>query len=382
MNGFQSIAVIGGGIGGLTTAIALQRKGHSVTVYESAPSYRPLGAGIVLASNALKALEEIGILGEVSAVGHVLKRFVLKDSVGRDLSVTEAVKADGKYGRHGTLALHRADLHEVLRGLLRRETIVHGKACVSFRDEGERIHLHFSDGSSAVADAVIAADGIHSVFRKTLVPESVLRYSGYTAYRAVVEMPERFQADEASESWGLGKRFGVVPIGRGRVYWYVTVDAKASAPSMSIGNLRDVFRDFHPLVLDVLSNTRSEQLIHNDISDFIPVRRYAFGRMVLLGDAAHATTPNLGQGACMAIEDAAVLGNSFVQSTDPALAFRRFEERRLERNTAVVNKSYSMGRIAQLKNPLLARARNVAMRLTPARVTERQLKFLYDVSFK
>jgi 2-polyprenyl-6-methoxyphenol hydroxylase-like FAD-dependent oxidoreductase len=200
----------------------------------------------------------------------------------------------------------------------------------------------------------------------------------------ISNVPEKFSKATALEIWGAGKRFGMVPLSNKRIYWYATQNAPASDTSLksiTTEDLRFAFSHFGSGVSEVISLTKENELIRNDIFDFKPVVQYAYGNIVLSGDAAHATTPNLGQGACMAIEDAVVLANCLVHEPDVVQAFRKFELRRLERNTRIVNTSYSLGKVAQIRNPILMRLRNTAMRLVPEAVAEKQLNFLYDVSF-
>jgi 2-polyprenyl-6-methoxyphenol hydroxylase-like FAD-dependent oxidoreductase len=380
----KTFAIVGAGIGGLTTAIALQRKGFKVIVYESAPAIKALGAGIVLAANAMKALQAIDMERAVLTAGRELRRFAIKDARGFYLNTTEAERINQKYGLVNTLTLHRADLHQVLLSALSPGIVSLDKTCIDFKQLNDgRVELIFADGSTSKEECVIACDGIHSVFRKKLTPNSRIRYSGYTCWRSVVES-ESLSNDEATETWGAGKRFGIVPLSGGRVYWYATLNAPLSDTVIrkySINDLVNVFRQFHAPVNEVLAATKPERLIQSDISDFIPLTQYAFNNIVLTGDAAHATTPNLGQGACMAIEDGVTLANCIAKSDDVASAFRLFESLRVGRNTRIVNASYSLGKVAQLKNPLLAQLRNQLMKIAPESVAEKQLRFLYDISF-
>src|SRR5690606_39263464 len=260
-----------------------------------------------------------------------------------------------------------------------------GKGCVDFKQESSGVTLFFSDGSSSHADYLIAADGIHSVFRKRLLLTSKIRYSGYTCWRAVIDqLPSNFNPDEASESWGLGVRFGIVPLSKNRIYWFATSNAQPNdkrMATMTPSEIAVLFKKFHSPVNELINATRQEQLLHNDILDVVPIKQFAFGNIVLLGDAAHATTPNLGQGACMAIEDAVVLANCMVTENDSLRAFKNFEKKRIARTTHIVKTSYTLGKVGQFSNPLLATIRNAAMRLTPESIAEKQLKFLYDVSF-
>ncbi len=380
----KKFAIVGGGIGGLTLAIAMQRKGMEVKVFEAAPQFKPLGAGIALAANAMKALEDIGIASEVIQAGRKIKRMYVKDDRGKVISFTDAIQLTEQYGVVNNFTIHRADLHEVLTKLLKVDTLVFGKACVDFEQNQNGVVIKFSDGSTSAADYLVACDGIHSPIRKKLLPLSSPRYAGYTCWRAVVdELPEGFNSDETTETWGPGRRFGVVPLSNNRVYWFATLNAPANDATyrnFSVKDLEEVFKDFHFPIPAILARTKNEQLIWSDIIDLKPITQFAFGRVVLLGDAAHATTPNMGQGACMAIEDAATLANGLVKYPAEE-AFQKFELHRIKRTTRIVNQSWTFGKIAQLENPLLIALRNGAFRRVPPSTIDKQLKALYEVSF-
>lgn len=378
------IAILGAGIGGLTLAIALQRKGFAVRVYEAAPKIQPLGAGLALAANAVNAFARIGISEPVLHAGKVLKVLRVKDERGRILTETDSEKIAAKFGVINNFAIHRADLHAVLLDQLQPDTLALDKRCVDLEPNGESTLVKFADGTHTLADYVIASDGIHSVVRKKLLPTTTPRYAGYTCWRAVIdELPQGANPDETSETWGPGKRFGIVPLTDNRVYWFACINAPANDPQMQRYKAPDLLRhfgNFHAPVPDILERTPPERIIWNDIIDLKPIKNFAFGNILLLGDAAHATTPNMGQGACMAIEDAAVLAQCMEENRSIPEAFRVFEQRRIGRTTRIVNKSWSVGKVAQLENKVLIALRNAALRLTPASVTENEIKYLIQGS--
>jgi len=386
MNKTKRFVIAGGGISGLTLAIALQRKGLQVTVYEQATPLKPLGAALVLAGNAIKAFSEIGIDSKVVSAGKVLKKLTIKDQSGKILSETDAEDVSRKYGVINNFAIHRADLHETLLSYLPADVVQLGKTCVDFKQSAEGVTIRFQDGTTTEADYVIACDGVHSIFRKKLVSNREPRYAGYTCWRAVIDnIPPSVQLDETSESWGPGKRFGIVPLANNRLYWFACINARRNDPEMKAYKIPDLlssFYSFHAPVSEILQHTSNEQLIWGDIIDLKPLDRFAFHNIVLMGDAAHATTPNMGQGACMAIEDAAVLANCLSSNEEPIKAFQNFETLRLARTRKIVSGSWRLGKIAQVEDPILMWLRNAAVRATPPGVMEKQMKFLYDVSFQ
>ena len=380
----KQFAIIGGGIGGLTLGIALLRKGMNVRIYESAPVFKPLGAGLSLATNAMKALADIGVDQEVMRAGKMIKQMFGKDHHGRMISSTDAEALTRRFGVVNNFTIHRADLHRVLVDLLPEKVIETGKQLLDFQADSRGVTISFADGSRAQADYLIACDGIHSPVRKKLVPGSEPRYAGYTCWRAVIDtVPEGFNENETVETWGPGRRFGTVPLSNGRVYWFATLNAKQNDAAMRACGSKElgtIFKAFHFPVPQLLARTKNEEIIWSDIIDIKPITQFAFGPVVLMGDAAHATTPNLGQGACMAIEDAATLANA-LGKYQPEEAFRKFEQHRIRRTTGIVEQSWNFGRLAQWENPIAMSIRNNLLRMVPQSVIDKQIKTLYDVSF-
>lgn len=176
-----------------------------------------------------------------------------------------------------------------------------------------------------------------------------------------------------------------MPLLDGRIYWFACLNADkpkdARFAAFGKQDLLDTFGDLHAPIADIIAMTDPKKILWNDIIDFAPVDKFAFGRVLLLGDAAHATTPNMGQGACQAIEGAAILGKTLANATDVEAAFKAFERKRLKRTALIVNRSWSLGKIAQLENPLAVNLRNFAFRLVPDSMNERQVKTLLDVEF-
>ncbi|QMU27762.1 FAD-dependent monooxygenase [Adhaeribacter radiodurans] len=378
----MKVAIIGAGIAGLTTAIALQQAGISCIIYEAAPAIKPLGAGLTLAANAMKALAKLGLVEEILSKGQLLKAFDILDEKGKIITQTNNAVFRSEYGADN-FAIHRADLHQVLLSRISPDTVHLNKQILSFEQQQSKVTLHFSDGSTAEADYLLACDGIHSVVRKKVLPEATPRYAGYTCWRAVVNMPHSSQTD-ALETWGPAGRFGIVPVSKGRIYYFACISVSqpnSNLKNFTISDLIPCFKKYHNPIPEILNQTRNEQLIWNDIYDLKPLRRFAFGNILLLGDAAHATTPNLGQGACQAIEDAVILANLWKQNTRVEDTFAQFEKKRLARTNFVTTQSRRVGEIAQIQNPLLASLRNSVLRVLPASFQERNVKKLLDVQF-
>jgi 2-polyprenyl-6-methoxyphenol hydroxylase-like FAD-dependent oxidoreductase len=379
-----SVAVLGGGIAGLTAAIALRQMGYEVTVLEAAPEIKPLGAGLVLAANAMKALARIGIADKVIPAGHQLSRFTLLTQSGSILNELSSQVLSEKYGLHN-FAIQRGALHQVLLEILSAVPIMTGKRAVGMDQDAHSVTIRFQDGSIFCADYAIVADGIHSAIRKQLLPQSQPRYAGYTCWRALITNPGLALAG-TTETWGTQGRVGIVPLKDNQIYWFLCINSTANNADMKhlrAADLHRRFSDYHAPIPQVLAATTDDQLLWNDIMDIAPIERFAFGRALLIGDAAHATTPNMGQGACQAIEDAAVLLDELEKrrEDDLELVFTRFEQRRIPRTSMIVNRSWQIGRMAQLEQPWLASVRNFALRLMPDRINQKQMESLYQTDF-
>ena len=378
------IIIIGAGIGGLATAHALLNLGHTVRVYEAAPELRAVGAGVVLGANAMRALHELGLHDAVAALGAPVRQLQLLDQGGRLLQNADTTEFTQRLGFEN-VGIHRADLQRVLLEGLPADVVQLGMPFERLSETPAGVLAHFANGSTAQADALIGADGLNSRVRRQLWPAAVPRYAGYTCWRAVVDASRLgLAAGESGETWGrAGRRFGYVPVGGGRVYWFACLNSpEPRSPryqAYRAADLQREFAGFHAPVPELLALTRDDQLLWNDILDLPPLPHFARGPVLLLGDAAHATTPNMGQGAGMAIEDAAVLSRCLrLSPADLPAAFLAFERQRRPRTARIVRTSWHLGRVGQLENPLLIRIRNAVMRMLPAAVSRSQMAWLYE----
>lgn len=368
----------------MCAAIALQRQGIEATVYEAAPELKPVGAGVGLAANAIQGLQRLGVAADVIARGKQLEALVIFDEQGNIISNMDTRPLSRKYGINN-FVIHRADLHEVLHQQLQPGSLVLDKRCAGITQPGEQVQVLFTDGTQATADLLIAADGINSVVRQQLLPQSKPRYAGYTCWRGVVENPGvTINRMISAETWAPQGRVGIAPLQDNRVYWYACVNAPQNDPrmqQMTPADLASHFADLPAAIPAILAATQPEQLIWNDIADLKPLKHFAYGRVLLLGDAAHATTPNMGQGACQAIEDAVVLGQCLQQEKDLRLALAWYEKRRLARTAKVIRLSRLLGDVSQWQKPLLRYTRNMVFRAMPKTVTQSQMEWLYQVDF-
>jgi len=378
----KKFVIIGAGIGGLCAAIALQRSGMEAVVYEKTPSIRPVGAGLALGANAMKGLERLGIAQSVLNAGKRLEALAILDSKGRTVSVTDSTLVEKRYGIDN-VAIQRSALHEIFVERLQERTLYLHKRCVAFEDRADGAAVKFEDGTTAEGDYVVAADGIHSTFRRALVPQSQIRYAGYTCWRAVIDRSGlSLDPRIATETWGPKGRFGVVPLANDKLYWFATAKAPAGDRAAAQAGIKEIaarFGGYHDPIPAVLAATPAESVIHNDISDIAPLKRLAFGRILLLGDAAHAATPNLGQGAGQAVEDAVALMHCVRTAASIPEAFQAYEKLRLNRTSEIIRMSRRVGMVAQIENAVLGSLRNALLRKESESARLKRLAFLYDV---
>jgi 2-polyprenyl-6-methoxyphenol hydroxylase-like FAD-dependent oxidoreductase len=378
----KNITILGGGIAGLSTAIALKNAGIETMVFEAAAEIKAVGAGLGLGANAIKAFKVLGIAEEVMEAGRFLPSFTVYNQKGKQITKTDSVSVSKKYGLDN-FTIHRADLHSLLLSKINPGCIKTNKRVQTIEQNENNIILHFQDGTVHETDYLIAAEGIHSIVRKHLLPESKPRYAGYTCWRAVIDNT-KLQLNECSETWGSKGRFGIVPLAGNKIYWFACVNASANDSVMknfTVLDLLDQFAGYHHPIPSILKETKNENLIQADINDIKPINRYAFNNILLIGDAAHATTPNLGQGACQAIEDAVILAAEIEKNNDIVTAFKQFEQMRMKRTHWIINTSLLTGKIAQLENKFLIRLRNFLFSHLPKRINEKQFQKLYKTDF-
>lgn len=379
MNSNQKIAIVGAGIAGLTAGIMLGKLGFQVEIFEAAKKVRGIGAGIGLASNAMKAFEYLDLDHEVMGISNHLKQFQIVDSKGKTILKTATDRISQSYNTEN-FVVHRADLHSFLVNKLESTQVFTGMKLVKFEQDENSVRLKFEKGEEKVFDYVIGADGVNSMIRQNLIPNSEPRYAGYWCWRSVVKL-ER-QLNEGTEVWGKNGRFGISPLNNNRIYWYACINSnlKDGIPEFGVKDLKDRYRDYFPFIQELLELSNDEELISTPIVDIRSISKFHFGRILLIGDAAHATTPNMGQGACMGIEDVAVLQDELNQN-DWNLACGNFEKRRMERTKYIIEKSELAGRIAQSDNPIVNSIRNNLIRILPDSVAHSQMKRLLEEDF-
>lgn len=343
----MKIIIIGGGIGGLATALALHQQGVAAQVYERADALREVGAGISLWSNATHVLQQLDLLAEATEVSARVLQIHLKNPAGETLNISGV-----EHYQPPMLGIHRADLLQLLQRNIPREQIVLHHAFDRFEPTGKRLRVHFTNGATDECDVLIGADGLRSRVRQQIIGDGEPRYSGYPVWRGLVEMQrDDIPPGQPSETLGAGARFGIFPIGKGRIYWYATAnipEGQSDPPTGRKQQILSTFQNWHAPIPDLIAATQEAAILRNDCYDRKPTRGWSQGNAVLIGDAAHPTTPNMGQGGCMALEDALILSKLLVANpSDIAATLQRFERLRFARTTKITRLSRIFGTVGQ-----------------------------------
>jgi 2-polyprenyl-6-methoxyphenol hydroxylase-like FAD-dependent oxidoreductase len=355
--------VVGGGIGGLAAGIALRRVGIEATVLEQARDLEVVGAGLGLAANAVQALERLGVADEVQARGAGAETLVARKPSGATLIELPLA------GRE-MLGVHRADLQEALAGAL-AEGLRLGAVCTGFRDDGERVTVELGEGEQLQGDVLVGADGLRSKTRAWLFQDGPPSYAGYTGWRAVTELGDDSVRGRMSETWGRGVRFGLIPIGSGRLYWFVSESRPEPEAPVVPGDkdrLARLVSGWHEPIQAAIASTPEAAISGTGIYARTPARTWGRGRVTLLGDAAHPMTPDLSQGAAQALEDAVVLAAALRDAGDPVVGLRAYEAARRRRTAPIVKRSRAAGRLAQSSGRLGASFRDLLIGSLPNRL--------------
>ncbi|HVJ95070.1 MAG TPA: amino acid adenylation domain-containing protein [Labilithrix sp.] len=364
----KKAVVVGAGIGGLTTAIALRRIGMEVEVYERARELRAAGTGLSIMSNAITALRTIGVEGVLERHGQVLESFELRSDDDRWMTRMPFKEVGEKLGAP-SVCIHRAALQKALLELAGDCPIHLASQCAGIASEGARTRVRFEDGREVVADLVVGADGIHSAVRRELVGAETVCEAGYVCWLATVAYRHsRHRPGHVRHYWGPGTRFGVIDIGHGQTYWFGTKNLPKHEARASRGTKEEILRTYAGWpdeVQALIQETPESAVVSVPAMDRKELRRWSYGAVTLLGDAAHPMLTSLGQGAGMAIEDAVVLGQSLERTSDIPEALRAYEARRIPRTTQVARLSRTLSKVEQWEHGLPCRLRDAWFRWLP-----------------
>jgi 2-polyprenyl-6-methoxyphenol hydroxylase-like FAD-dependent oxidoreductase len=383
----MKVLIIGGGIGGLTTALTCRYFKLEYEVFEAAPEIREVGSGIWVPPNAMQVMHRLNMADKVKETGTVLDKISIGGPTGESWYSLLTENIIPKFG-FGTVAIHRARLQALLYNALDKNKVHTGKRLNNFSQTKDGVTLFFEDGSQASGHCAVGADGLRSVTRQQLFGDMPLRYSGQTCWRGIVrlKLPENMKASMI-ELWGKrsGQRFAYSQITPEEVYYYATL-AAAPGGKDDLANLNAflhaTYDSFGPLAKLIIDAIEPDDVIRTDLFDLKPIHTWTKENVALLGDAAHATTPNLGQGAAQAIEDAYVLISLLKNQTDNIpLTLHAYQQRRVKKAHHIVNTSWTFGQLTNMKNPLGISLRNWLIRSTPDFIASKQIEKAYKINF-
>ncbi len=370
----RKIAIIGGGIAGLTFARCISDD-YETHIFEKKQEFGEVGAAISVFPNALCVMDEIGLLDNILNTSGKFENVYLKTANGNILSKSTP-KSD-----YPVICIHRANLHKILLTDINAHLhIDSGVKKLTNLDNGQ-VEIILENGKSSVFDAVIGADGIHSIVRKNIINDGAPIFRGYNIWRGVVKT--NFDIGYASETYGKGQRVGIVPIKDGVYGWWATYNEeflKDDEPEGTKQKLKRLFGNWHYPIPELIENT--ENILKNSLSDRNPHKGWTSGNITLIGDAAHPTTPNLGQGGCMAIEGAYLLAKCINKYGLSTKAYEIYEKHQFPRSQEIINESLKLGKIGQITNPILITLRNLFFKIIPSSIAMKMIDkyFSYRVT--
>ena len=335
------VVIIGAGMGGLATGIALRQAGYEVEIYDKVSELRPAGAGISLWSNGVKVLNRLGLGKEIASIGGKMERMAYYSNTGEkltDFSLSPLVEQVGQR----PYPVSRTDLQQMLLDAFGTENVQLNSKCVAVEQDANSVTALFEDGHQATGDVLIGADGTHSTVRRYLLGyASERRYVGYVNWNGLVPISDDLAPEN---SWviyvGEHKRASMMPVGGDRFYFFFDVPlpkGTVSEPEQRREELAGFFKGWAEPVQTLIQRLDPLKTNRVEIHDIEPLEKLAQGRVALLGDAGHSTAPDLGQGGCQAMEDALVLANCLLTnnlSVEDAL--KRYEAARKERTAQVI----------------------------------------------
>lgn len=373
----MKISIIGGGIGGLAMAQALRHVGLSFDLYEQASELTDVGAGIGLTQAPISILKKFGLGQKLDEHGVFVNKVILPD---KKLAIRRSMTLHSE-----TLCIHRARLIETLATNLSLENIHLSKKLSKLEVREQATDLHFEDGTQVQSDCVIAADGINSVVRQHIFPNLQPRFINQTIWRGITELdlPEPF-SKAFLEIWEEEKRYLIIPITEKKVLWLAVIKAEPGGkdnPETIQEELIQLFENFHPLCHELIRKT--ENVLRNDMADLgTKSRKWYSKKIVFIGDAIHATTPNMAQGGCQAIEDAYCLALCLKKyGSDLKSAYQMYYKLRHKKAMKIVSTSWLLGKAAHSRNPFFHYGMRLMLTHTPEMFLRKQENFLNDLSY-
>lgn len=357
----MEITIIGAGMAGLTTGIALKKFGHQVTIYEQAEQILPVGAAISLWSNGVKCLNYLGLTEQVEKLGGKMDNLAYIDGLTGDVMTQFSLYPLIEEVGQRPYPVSRAELQNMLMDEFGREDIHLAKKMVSFVEEGERVKIQFADGSEIESDLLVGADGTHSITRAYVLGEQVeRRYAGYVNWNGLVDVSDDYAAaDQWTTFVGEGKRVSLMPVANNRFYFFFDVPLPVGLEndrSQYKALFKQYFKGWCEPVQKLIDAVDVQKTNRVEIHDIEPFADFYKGRVVIVGDAAHSTTPDIGQGGCQAMEDAIYLARSLqINTLGLQDSLRRYQNKRNERANELVLRARKRCDVTHMKDEAVTR---------------------------
>jgi 2-polyprenyl-6-methoxyphenol hydroxylase-like FAD-dependent oxidoreductase len=380
------VIVVGGNMAGLAAGIALSKVGLKPVVLERMPSQPDVNGGLHIWTNGSKALAWLGAEEELRARGAPVDTLIFADKDGTVLLRADVAKLEKEYG-HGAFFVARNDVPKALLDRVPDGVMRWGSNVTAVREEADGVVAVLADGTEVRGKVLIGADGISSLVRRHLFGEIEPRSAGYEDWGAVVD----FEHPDAPKGhyptyWGRGTRLGVANIGLGRLYWAAALqrspEERAAGTTPKIEDMLEQFRGWPSPIEEVIAATPEDAFYGAHIRDIKPMKKWGRGRITLMGDAAHATTPNAGRGVSEALEDAVVIARTLADLPDlddagrVEAALSAYENQRRKPTASVTNLSRQIGLLGKWKNPVACTVRGVYIRaITPPTVMSMKKDF-------
>ncbi|WP_288687879.1 FAD-dependent urate hydroxylase HpxO [uncultured Acinetobacter sp.] len=357
----MEITIIGAGMAGLTTGIALKKFGHQVTIYEQAEQILPVGAAISLWSNGVKCLNYLGLTEQVEKLGGKMDNLAYIDGLTGDVMTQFSLYPLIEEVGQRPYPVSRAELQNMLMDEFGREDIHLAKKMISFVEEGERVKIQFADGGKIESDLLVGADGTHSITRAYVLGEQVeRRYAGYVNWNGLVDVSDDYAAaDQWTTFVGEGKRVSLMPVANNRFYFFFDVPLPVGLEndrSQYKALFKQYFKGWCEPVQKLIDAVDVQKTNRVEIHDIEPFADFYKGRVVIVGDAAHSTTPDIGQGGCQAMEDAIYLARSLqINTLGLQDSLRRYQNKRNERANELVLRARKRCDVTHMKDEAVTR---------------------------
>lgn len=360
----EHVTILGGGIGGLTLGVALERNGVDYDIYERTAQYRPTGAGIILRSNAMQVYERLGLARRLREMGTTIEGTRTYSESGKILSDEDFSEQAGADDRQVDAGVHRAKLQQLLLDHNDAAAIHMGKECETVIENDDAVRVAFTDGTTIETDVLIGADGSFSVVREQVFNEVPVRYTNQVGHRGIPDV-DVVHKNRLTQAWGKGVSLGIVPLAEREVYWFAVLNAEPHQeydPREVKATVHEKAEALPDPFATLVAQTDPESILSYDYLDLPPLESWSIDRVAIMGDAAHSMTPFIGQGGCQAIEDAYVLGQVLAEHATPARAFDEYEAIRMEKANKIVEASSNIGANATLTSYPRRKLRNLVFK--------------------